>query len=410
MFFANHLCGSIWRISPCVRLNRETRNEKGTFLDLIILFIIVLGLCKAGVDRYKHFQKGRRSRSDGRSGSGGTEISETESDEVVRTDCAYVERPILTRLRAHLGDVQAQEALGLLYMQKRSDRGRRMPQNDVLAAQWFQKAAYQGSAPAQVNIGVLTQHGRGVPQDRYGAEVWFMVAAQQGFPIALYNLGVQYEKSKYYERARRHYQLAADLGYAPAQIQIGLIYWNNWLPGIAPIDLVPEDLVKAYMWMTLAWENAYESSIKVPEEDVAYQRTHDRAEQAMGELIKSLSTDQQCQAVNLIDEWRKRPRGDFFSKDSGCIKCFKGLHRPGNFCLECGKEILKDLNDTPSLTWRLLKRFEKGDAAAQFDLGVMYEDGQGVEEDLVEAVRWYRLAADQGHASAKNWIEKTDRT
>ena len=32
----------------------------------------------------------------------------------------------------------------------------------------------------------------------------------------------------------------------------------------------------------------------------------------------------------------------------------------------------------------------------------MYDDGEGVPQDDAEAVRWYRLAADQGHATAQN--------
>ena len=41
---------------------------------------------------------------------------------------------------------------------------------------------------------------------------------------------------------------------------------------------------------------------------------------------------------------------------------------------------------------------EQGDAGAQFALGFMYATGEGVLEDDVEAVRWYRLAAEQGLA------------
>ena len=41
---------------------------------------------------------------------------------------------------------------------------------------------------------------------------------------------------------------------------------------------------------------------------------------------------------------------------------------------------------------------QKGEAAAQFNLGRMYEKGQGVPQDYEEAVRWYRLAAKQGYA------------
>ena len=38
---------------------------------------------------------------------------------------------------------------------------------------------------------------------------------------------------------------------------------------------------------------------------------------------------------------------------------------------------------------------------AQNNMGVLYANGQGVDKDLVEAVRWYRKAAEQGHAQAQ---------
>ena len=52
----------------------------------------------------------------------------------------------------------------------------------------------------------------------------------------------------------------------------------------------------------------------------------------------------------------------------------------------------------------LRARAEQGDAAAQFDLGVMYANGYGVQQDYAEAVRWYRLAADQGLAVAQHGL------
>jgi uncharacterized protein len=43
----------------------------------------------------------------------------------------------------------------------------------------------------------------------------------------------------------------------------------------------------------------------------------------------------------------------------------------------------------------------EGDAAAQFYLGVHYSCGGEPTQDLVQALRWYRLAADQNHALAQ---------
>ena len=46
-------------------------------------------------------------------------------------------------------------------------------------------------------------------------------------------------------------------------------------------------------------------------------------------------------------------------------------------------------------------RAEKGNAAAQNNLGLMYANGLGVAKDEVEAVKWYRKAADQGDTDAQ---------
>ena len=44
---------------------------------------------------------------------------------------------------------------------------------------------------------------------------------------------------------------------------------------------------------------------------------------------------------------------------------------------------------------------DQGDATAQYLLGGMYEFGRGVPQNYAEARKWLRLAADQGHASAQ---------
>ena len=44
---------------------------------------------------------------------------------------------------------------------------------------------------------------------------------------------------------------------------------------------------------------------------------------------------------------------------------------------------------------------QQGDAEAQFNLGVMYSNGQGVTQDYRQAMAWYQKAANQGHAIAQ---------
>ena len=41
---------------------------------------------------------------------------------------------------------------------------------------------------------------------------------------------------------------------------------------------------------------------------------------------------------------------------------------------------------------------EQGYAFAQYNLGILYEYGNGVPKDYAEAVKWYRLSSEQGYA------------
>ena len=62
----------------------------------------------------------------------------------------------------------------------------------------------------------------------------------------------------------------------------------------------------------------------------------------------------------------------------------------------CGKSELDKLTE-----WA-----ERGDAKAQYNLGVMYANGNGVTEDDEEAVKWYRKAAEQGVEEAQRALNE----
>ncbi len=56
-------------------------------------------------------------------------------------------------------------------------------------------------------------------------------------------------------------------------------------------------------------------------------------------------------------------------------------------------------NEKQALKWYELAA-EKGHASAQYNLGVMYENGTGVAEDFSLAYVWYSLAQAQGQTGA----------
>ena len=77
----------------------------------------------------------------------------------------------------------------------------------------------------------------------------------------------------------------------------------------------------------------------------------------------------------------------------------------------CSVQLRRDRSRTPRLPTNAttmqrrcrssVRLADQGDAFAQYDLGVMYANGQGVPQDYAQAVAWYRKAADQGNAAAQ---------
>ena len=83
----------------------------------------------------------------------------------------------------------------------------------------------------------------------------------------------------------------------------------------------------------------------------------------------------------------------------GALLCFGQMASAGPY--EDGLAAYQRRDYVTALKlWRPLA--EQRNAAAQFNLGLMYEHGRGVPQDDMEAVKWYRLSAEQGYAGSQN--------
>ena len=65
--------------------------------------------------------------------------------------------------------------------------------------------------------------------------------------------------------------------------------------------------------------------------------------------------------------------------------------------LENGRGVFRDL---PAAVELYRKSASAGNTDAMFQLGRLYERGEGVKKDDSEALRWFRLAATGGHKAA----------
>ena len=80
---------------------------------------------------------------------------------------------------------------------------------------------------------------------------------------------------------------------------------------------------------------------------------------------------------------------------------FFSLCLPAVADLAAGLQALKNADYATALK-EFLPLAKQGNAVAQFNLALMYDEGHGVPRDYTEAARWYRKAAEQGDLTSQN--------
>ena len=118
------------------------------------------------------------------------------------------------------------------------------------------RAAGNGHASAQYNLGRMLQFGEGLVENDSEAAEWYQRAAEQGLAVAQYNLGWMYENgegvTEQDQEALKWYQQAAAKEYAAAQYNLGVMHQSG--------EGVEGNLVEAYAWYNLAASNGHEAA------------------------------------------------------------------------------------------------------------------------------------------------------
>ena len=110
-------------------------------------------------------------------------------------------------------------------------------------------------------------------------------------------------------------------------------------------------------------------------------------------------------AVPLDDAKAADSRGDYAT----ALRLFEPLADEGDSDAEFSLgRLYYNGNGVPHNYAEALRWFDKaadqGHALAELYLGIMYAGGLGVPQDYAEALKWYRKAADQGNDAAKNFL------
>ena len=297
---------------------------------------------------------------------------------------------------AEQGHAGAQCNLGLCYFS-----GEGVEKNLTEAIKWFKKAAEQGYAEAQYYLGFCYENGWGVEKNFSEAVKWYTKAAEQGYAEAQCNLGICYENGigveKNYTEAVKWYKKAAKQGDAGAQCFLGFCYENG--------DGVEKNFTEAVKWFKKAAEQGYAEAQHLLgicyENGIGVAMDFDKA----AKWYKKAAEQGHAEAQN--DLGYCYADGDGVEKNyTEAVKWYRKAAEQGNagaqnnlgICYHLGQGVEEDL--TEAVKW-YTKAAEQGYAKAQYNLGFCYYNGEGVTKDTDEAVKWFKKAAEQGYASAQ---------
>lgn len=247
----------------------------------------------------------------------------------------------LERLRqaALGGDLEAANALGLKYL-----LGEGFLRDSTTAAQWFRQAAEGGLPSGAYNLGCLLLLGDGVPAEADQALRWFRLAAEGGLPEAMVALGrnlLDTQRAEGVAWLRR----GAEAGSPEAICQLAKALADEALEG------------ESRIWFEKA------ADLGIPEAMMALGRAAEDAEAALAWFAKAEAMGFQDAAL-----------------EAG-LRCLD-LGRP-----EAGAQWLR------KASW-------KGSIEAMYRLALMELHGEGIPQNLREAMTYLRQAGEQGHQDA----------
>jgi TPR repeat protein len=280
------------------------------------------------------------------------------------------------------GDAQAQFNLGWMY-----DNGRGVPSDMAQAAKLYRLAADQGVAMAQNNLGWMYKQGIAVPQDPTEALKWFQKSAAQGEPYGEENLAWMYAQGEY-GPGLVHGQGAEE------QVRSG---------GIAPNHQLAEE------WMRKAVDlNTAEGQYKLG--NLIYREMNNEGTQdtnffAAAEWLQKSAEQGYVSAQFLLAEMYNTGKlGD--DQRSNCIPWYLKAAAQGNAeaKAEVGQlnvfypksELLKSVDNIKALQ----ESAEQGNLRAQYQLAKRCQTGIGVTKDPAEAFKWMRMASQNNTASS----------
>jgi|GEM_PF-1532203 len=258
-------------------------------------------------------------------------------------------------------------------------RGKGTPQDLARALYFYERASDGGLVSAAVNAGMMHLRGEGTRADPETALRYLTVGVKSKHPVALYEVSLLLANgsgvTKNPQKARTYLELSARAGYEPAVQKLN--------------DVKAADLISAQTktrQLTAAKTKVLPQKTKMPRQSIslpapsASLRTRHVTPLPQAPAPKTATRAELASGIQLV----KPEQGRRFVEGS--------QHYDAGRYLDAAR------------VWRQLGH--EGVVEAQFRLGELYFQGQGLPKDTGKAVRWLTQAAESGHRGAANLLTR----
>lgn len=268
----------------------------------------------------------------------------------------------------------------------------------------FLELAEQGDPESQCYLGEYYKGYTGVVEEDYEKSIeWYSKAADQGYAKAQYELGMCYKEgwgvSPDLDKAFILFKKSADQGYGFAQGELSSFYEYG-----IKVDV---DIKEHLKWARRCASNhGFDVDVNDFKEYLFNAIHGDRDAQFCVGDCYLIGMGVEVDEIEAVRWYRRSAENNFHWAALKLALCYKtGIGVDSNE-KEAGKWLIIALKQKNYVAkkvfanWYLIPA-EHGDVKAQCKLGYFYKNGIGVEENPDEAVKWYRMAAKQGNSLAQ---------
>lgn len=266
-------------------------------------------------------------------------------------------------------------------------RGLGVEKNPGRALDLYTEAARKGLVLAMANVAEMHMNGEGTLKDPEEAARWYVLAANGGLSIAMVRLAEMFEQGngvpKDLNKARELYAQAKKNGFVPAPEKP---------------DNAPRPVSQPAAQATVTQTAAMRSDPVVPHQAR-------RASQPVVDEMDRKAGSRETRVAAVTMPSTRPPVPDLLPPlDNAALGA---LPQQDAQRLQAGWVAYQagQMKDAFKL-WRALG--EKGVPEAQLRLGGMFEHGIGVNKDMIEAYRWYRMAAASNNGMGAAGAERVE--